>query len=112
MSNLHPEMKFGKLTVVSWDNAKKAWLCNCDCGSSTYARAIALKNGTHASCACGKVGPRTSTRLLDNLGPKRNIFRSYKFSAKRRGYAFELSEERFFGLITANCFYCGIQPQT
>lgn len=37
-------------------------------------------------------------------------FTGYKIGAKKRGYNFLLSHERFEGLIKLPCFYCGKQP--
>ena len=37
-------------------------------------------------------------------------YAAYKRSAKKRGYAFELSLAEFKQLVTSNCFYCGERP--
>ena|SRR6185312_7109555 len=42
---------------------------------------------------------------------RRHLFHDYKYGAKKRGYVFELSEERFVRLTLSDCFYCGCAPQ-
>jgi hypothetical protein len=48
---------FGKLTVVA-DAGKikggKQWLCRCECGNTTTARAGHLHSGSVKSCGCGE----------------------------------------------------------
>lgn len=40
------------------------------------------------------------------------ILYKYKYNAEKRGYAFSLTNEEFFNLISENCNYCGDIPQT
>ena len=107
---LQTGQKFGMLTILKWDRQRKAWLCQCDCGGATHARTWALKSGRHTRCGCGKNAPRLQTRLLDNLGAKREILRFYRKAAKKRGYEFLLSEEQFIKLIGERCYYCNSAP--
>lgn len=47
--------RFGKLTVVSEAGHRGknvAWLCICDCGKETIARANHLRSGARVSCGC------------------------------------------------------------
>lgn len=47
--------RFGKLTVVErmYTNSPRAfWLCECECGNTTTARADHLKSGRTTSCGC------------------------------------------------------------
>lgn len=39
------------------------------------------------------------------------LFRTYKDSAKFRGYIFDLSTEQFKIITSSNCFYCGDKPK-
>jgi len=56
--------RFGKLTVIDPlsrrhnGNRSMFWLCRCDCGGSTEARADALKSGAKLSCGCLRGGRR------------------------------------------------------
>lgn len=45
--------KFGKLTVLSYSEAKRKWLCKCECGNQTFVpqNRLCRKNGTK-SCGC------------------------------------------------------------
>lgn len=102
--------RFGMLTIVKWNRQRKAWLCGCDCGGETYARAWALKTGRHRRCSCGQTISRPHRRLPDNLGAKREIMRLYQKAAKKRGYSFELNEEKFIQLLEQPCWYCKTKP--
>lgn len=110
MKTLKKGDKFGKLTVQEWNQDKKLWICLCDCGEITGARSYSLKNGRHKQCKKCWSGPRLKTRLPNNLGLKRDFYRQYQNSAKKRNYEFSLSEKEFFDLIEKNCFYCNSIP--
>lgn len=47
---------YGKLTVLSYSHSDKSnqsmWLCQCDCGKTTTARATSLTSGRLKSCGC------------------------------------------------------------
>lgn len=43
---------FHSLTVISYDNDSKKWVCSCDCGGSARVRTAALNNGNTKSCGC------------------------------------------------------------
>lgn len=103
--------RFGMLVVQSWNEQRKAWSCQCDCGGNTHARAWALKNGKHSRCSCGKTATRPATRLPNELGVKREIMRLYQKAAQKRGYDFLLSEEQFIALIKDRCYYCDSKPE-
>jgi hypothetical protein len=107
---LQAGQKFGMLTVTEWDRQRKAWLCKCDCGGMTYARAHGLRSGKHTRCKCGKTAIRAISRLPDELGVKREIMRQYQKAAQRRGYEFSLTEEQFTLLLGQRCHYCNSEP--
>lgn len=48
--------RFGRLTVIAETNERRnnsvVWLCKCDCGNYTRARASHLKRGGVMSCGC------------------------------------------------------------
>ena len=48
--------RFGKLTAIKPTDERRnrsvMWECKCDCGNTTYVRAIALRSGNTTSCGC------------------------------------------------------------
>lgn len=42
---------------------------------------------------------------------EQSLFNRYKYSAKSRGYDFDLSTDSFRRLIYSNCYFCGIEPK-
>ena len=115
-NRIQPGDRFGKLTTIRFDKSRGYngsggdWLCQCDCGNTTYARSGKLKAGQHKSCSCGYTSFRLKNRLPNDLGPKREKFRHYKRQAKIRNIDFKLSENQFFKLILGDCVYCGEPP--
>lgn len=96
--------KFNNLTVINY-RPGEGYLCRCDCGNETVAKAYALKNNKHKSCGCR---PR---RLKPNhAAAKRNLFKTYKHNAKLRNLEFLLTEEEFSNYLEKNCAYCGRKP--
>lgn len=67
-------MKFGRLTVKERaDNIKGrvSWLCMCDCGQETIAKASDLKSGKKKSCGClnqEKRSQRGKDKIVDLTG--------------------------------------------
>lgn len=102
--------KFYRLTILS-HVYKKGYLCKCDCGNETIAKGWALKKGEHKSCGCLMKEIQAKRLSLPNFKAIKNeIFKNYSAAAKRRGHIFNLSKNKFFKLITSNCFYCGTVP--
>jgi hypothetical protein len=121
--------KYGRITVLEQvkkpDNIKYTratyWLCRCDCGTEKIINGYKLRRGFIESCGCLKrgkgceAGQRTSAVMKNKSKPKftghtygvSHIYRYYKASAKTKKLEFSLTVDQFFGLITANCFYCG-----
>lgn len=102
-------MRFGKLTVVSY-TANRGYLCKCECGGTTYARAYSLKSGAHSACSCGRTAPRPKAQLPQQQSAKNDVYRNYKAAARRRGHRFELTVKQFTKLILSDCTYCGAAP--
>ena len=48
--------RIGHLTVIKPTDERRngsvMWECKCDCGNTTYVRAIALRSGNTTSCGC------------------------------------------------------------
>jgi hypothetical protein len=103
--------RYGMLVVVESlyrrVNHQFMWWCVCDCGESKAIRGASLRNGETRSCGCLRGG---NARLAYGESSKKLLYKSYKYCAKRRGYAWDLSPEEFFGLTQAPCNYCGVMP--
>lgn len=102
--------RYGKLVVTGRHGntltGQATWDCRCDCGNNTIVDGISLRRGDTRSCGC-LVG-RASLPVGEAAFHK--VFRSIKLSAKRRGYAWELSREEALALMESNCDYCGVRP--
>ena len=44
------------------------------------------------------------------MGAFKYLLKAYKISARKRGYAFDLTEEQFGSITQQNCHCCGIKP--
>lgn len=44
--------RFGKLTVISYDDIERKWICQCDCGNFTKVKGAKLKDGGTQTCGC------------------------------------------------------------
>lgn len=105
--------KFGRLLVLDRVARRKyqRWECLCECGEKTTVRTYNLVHGLTRSCGCFA---RDNAREREQKAPDdvnaHSIFLSYKITAKKRGMAFELSEDRCKALFKSNCFYCGANP--
>jgi hypothetical protein len=102
--------RFGMLQVLKRNGSEKSrgnalWLCQCDCGLLTTTRSSFLRNGVTKSCGCFR-----NTRLIDPEAACNTVFCHYKKDAKKRGYEFNISKDKFKELTKQNCFYCGCKP--
>lgn len=50
------DQRFGRLVALRHVGGKNGavWLCRCDCGKETTARAVELRSGNKSSCGCLK----------------------------------------------------------
>jgi hypothetical protein len=96
--------EFGWVTALYPANEADAggtlWVCQCRCGVAMKVRQSNLKQGKTASCGCSR-----SSKVIQTLMGR--LFTSYKYSANRRGYDWELSIDKFQLLIREPCHYCG-----
>ena len=65
--------RIGHLTVIKPTDERRngsvMWECKCDCGNTTYVRAIALRSGNTTSCGCLRSAGRTTDyQNLDGAG--------------------------------------------
>jgi hypothetical protein len=110
-------LRAGRLLVLDFDRViggKAYWTCQCDCGHIASVRGTRLRAGVTNSCGCGHGVPAGGRHLTPHR-PDRHagfsrVFRGYKSGARRRGIAFELTEDEFVGLVAGDCFYCGHPP--
>jgi len=107
--------RFGRLTVLRESGRNRdgrvLWLCQCICGNESIVTGCSLRRGHTKSCGCIRT-ERASK--LNRLGPgeasKNALYRSYKHSAKKRGFSFELTQEEFIKITQQDCRYCGDPP--
>ena len=103
--------RYGKLLVIrrngssAGSNPRALWLCRCDCGNEvTIAGSELAKGPRGCRQGCFKRKPVVAAR---------NIVRtSYRKSARKRGLAWELTDEDFERLTSLGCFYCGQPPSS
>lgn len=120
---LAPGTRFGRLIIESFleqrlingeKKIKKAYYnCICDCGNKKIVMIEALQSKGTKSCGClGKESNRTGDkrRLPKDTASFNNLFYSYKRSAKKRNFRFELTEEEFKSITKSNCYYCNSIP--
>jgi hypothetical protein len=111
--------RIGALTVVE-KSAKKSerhrsasWVCQCDCGNLVTMRSDALYANKEARCpACRKAPQKKRITKVDRFDIAiGGVFTTYRSSAKKRGYAFELTRAECDKLFLSDCHYCGNPPQ-
>ena len=94
------------------------WLCRCDCGNErTVSIDYLIRKGSVKSCGCSKYDPRRTLYNFKNPLPAgraaRNIvFATYRTSARRRGFSWELTGEQFDEITGQDCHYCGCPPSS
>ena len=86
------------------------WDCVCKCGVVYPYAGQALRNGHAKRCkACG----RPTSRVIGMASNE--LYAHYRADARRKGknrsISFDLTPEQFKGLISRDCFYCGIEPK-
>ena len=101
---------FGAWTVVGegqWGSGAKYLVFEHECGNQ---RKVEPYRAGKAMQACKKCEARASYRRDAEDIIINKEYRAYKFSAKKRGYAFELTKEYFKAIMLEKCFYCGREP--
>ncbi len=86
------------------------WLCRCDCGNETTVAGNRLGSGKTSSCGCLTKEPRKG--YVPGQAARNRVRIGYQQAARSRGYAWELTDEEFYRLISLDCFYCGASPAT
>lgn len=98
--------------TVRADGRIKCSNCPRWCTHDDY---IGRRGGQVRQCLKCRVSDAKKKRRPDVVEKRnaRHRERKYyiKYSAARRGYAFELTDEDVHSMIRLSCFYCGIHPQ-
>jgi 5-methylcytosine-specific restriction endonuclease McrA len=88
----------------------------CDCGNK-YETPISKLIGKHASVkSCGclsreyRASPKKGSRLPDGIAARNAVRDNYKNSTRYSGRVWDLTDEEFDRLTSAECFYCGCSP--
>ena len=104
-------MEVGYWKVLSYSDRK--WVCRCICGKERSVKAQALIERTSKSCGCRKE-ELVSAAFTKKHGRRArySIFNNYRGAARRRGYEWGFSFERFCEFLGKPCFYCGIMPSS
>lgn len=108
--------RYGRLTVTGRAPNKVGhlgaiWNCLCECGKTTEVRGRSLRSGHSASCGCVRRERITAaTRRPFGLSSRNNALTSMKRNARVRGYAWAISDDLVFDLMTRPCHYCGSPP--
>ncbi len=110
--------EYSHLTVEKFShsssNGDTYWWCRCVCGNLKSVRRDKLLNGTIKSCGClrkqlGKEWANGNRRDA-GLAAANAIYVTYRSSARKRGYCFELTFAQFYELSQQDCYYCGDPP--
>ncbi len=106
--------KFARLFVKEYShtlNKKAYWKVICDCGIEKCVQATLLLNETTQSCGCLQKEKASSANKKFSTNPAlRKLIDSYRNSAKRRGWNFNLSVELSDKFFSKNCHYCNSGP--
>lgn len=103
--------RFGRLVVKNYigqnKSRKSVWNCVCDCGNEIAVNKCGLVTKNTTSCGC--YNKDVISHPYGQASIKR-VLKRYKASASKKGFSFEISEERFASLLSMNCYYCGTPP--
>jgi len=108
--------RFTRLVVLhdtgKTKHKESLWECQCDCGNITVTTGYSLTSGNTKSCGCyHKIRTQQLfSKPLDELRVNR-IFFAYRKLARTKGHCFKLSKEQIQSLISADCYYCGCNPE-
>ena len=71
--------QIGKLKVIKYDDIKGSYLCECECGNTTYVLGYNLTNGNTNSCGCLKSkGEYKINEILTKMGVSYKTQYSFK----------------------------------
>lgn len=106
--------RYGRLTVLGRAEKKYQrgstsvyWWCQCECGNKKAIKGTELRYGHHTSCGCSKTTLRT---LPKGIAAFNALVSTMRYSAKKRGYQWQLTKEQVRYLTKQPCHYCGAKP--
>lgn len=115
--------KYNRLLVIGDAppiNGRRAWLCECDCGTIKPIQMDELRNGGTKSCGCLNNEKRSArakamyaviTKYAPDITTARKIWKNYmKRDKKEFGIINDMTFEEFYALSQMNCHYCGDLP--
>jgi hypothetical protein len=113
-----PGQTFNRWTVLSYSHndkhRTKVWNCKCECGSEAKVLGHHLTKGRTISCGCYLIEFSKAKLGVYRTEPGHSGFlqllKKYTQDALKRGYVFELTEDKLRELTKANCHYCGAEP--
>ena len=111
----------GRLTVLGRAGLTKrgaaTWLCKCACGQEVVVVGTRLRSGSTQSCGCFR---SERIRETNKLVPRHilptgeaafnELFHRMRYSAKRRGHIWDLSNPQVKRITAQACYYCGVEP--
>lgn len=111
--------RYGRLVVFRREGSRgtaATWLCQCDCGNTHLATSNALRDDYTTSCGCARKTGKGSRPIYRCSHPpgaaaRKYVRKQYRYSAKKKGLDWALTDEQFFALIEQPCHYCGSPPQ-
>lgn len=102
-------VKFDKLRAlekVGSTGNGSIWNCLCDCGKEIkVARCNLISKGVK-SCGCIQKGTKSKP---NNEHCKNSILNSFKQRSKKKKIEFSIESDKFFDLISKECYYCGLE---
>jgi len=105
--------RYGRLIVLerrgSTKHGQARWLCECSCGNLVIVKGTSLRSGNTKSCGCLQK-ERTNKLVPSGEASFSQLLAQMKYSAKRRGYEWQLTKEQAHVFMQQPCFYCGIEP--
>lgn len=103
-------MTINMLTALSFNSRvgkKTYWNFKCECGAEKSTEVSNVLGGFTKSCGCSRAHQKINPK--NNLRLRFSLYASYKFSAKKRGYVFEITNDVFQKIISSPCHYCGVE---
>lgn len=109
--------RFGRLTVsdIAGKNASGnyTWSVVCDCGAKKVLASDHLVRRVAPVQSCGCLR-NERTRSVCSPDPDMTAFKllfgSYQKRARLKSLAFDLSQDEFRAITSADCAYCGLPP--
>lgn len=86
------------------------WLTRCDCGTEAEVSSGSLRSVKSCGCWCREISG-VARRLPNSLAKLNMLVSKYKYSAKKRGLSWSLSDDEVRIIAAKVCYYCDREPQ-